>query len=250
MAGHSHSANIKHRKNAVDAKRGKLFSKLAKIIMSAARQGGGDIDANPKLRLAIEKAKAANMTKDSIERAVKKGSGELGDGVEFEELIYEGYGPCGVAVMVVCLTDNRKRTAPEIKHTFEKRGGNLGSPGSVAFMFDFRSIFVVENGERDEEQMMELALEAGADDVEVDDGLSTIFAEATDFLDAKLTLDGAGVKMLSGETGYVAQTTTKIESLDDARKILKLLEALEENEDVQNVYANYDIPDEWLEELS
>ena len=249
MAGHSHSANIKHRKNAVDAKKGKLFSKLAKIIMSAARQGGGDIDANPKLRLAVEKAKAANMTKDSIERAVKKGAGELGDGVEFEELVYEGYAPGGVAVIVTCLTDNRNRTAPDIKHIFDKRGGNLGSPGSVSFMFDFRSIFVVENGERDEDGMMELALEAGAEDVEVGEGMSTIYADATEFLSVKLALDEAGMVMSSAETGYVPQNTVKVESQEDAAKILKLLDALEDNDDVQNVYANYDIADEWLEEL-
>ena len=249
MAGHSHSANIKHRKNAVDAKKGKLFSKLAKIIMSAARQGGGDVDANPKLRLAVEKAKAANMTKDSIERAVKKGAGELGDGVEFEELVYEGYAPGGVAVIVTCLTDNRNRTAPDIKHIFDKRGGNLGSPGSVSFMFDFRSIFLVENGERDEDGMMELALEAGAEDVEVGEGMSTIYADATEFLSVKLALDEAGMVMSSAETGYVPQNTVKVESQEDAAKILKLLDALEDNDDVQNVYANYDIADEWLEEL-
>ena len=249
MAGHSHSANIKHRNNAVDAKKGKLFSKLAKIIMSAARQGGGDIDANPKLRLAVEKAKAANMTKDSIERAVKKGAGELGDGVEFEELVYEGYAPGGVAVIVTCLTDNRNRTAPDIKHIFDKRGGNLGSPGSVSFMFDFRSIFVVENGERDEDGMMELALEAGAEDVEVGEGMSTIYADATEFLSVKLALDEAGMVMSSAETGYVPQNTVKVESQEDAAKILKLLDAIEDNDDVQNVYANYDIADEWLEEL-
>ncbi len=249
MAGHSHSANIKHRKNAVDAKKGKLFSKLAKIIMSAARQGGGDVDANPKLRLAVEKAKAANMTKDSIERAVKKGAGELGDGVEFEELVYEGYAPGGVAVIVTCLTDNRNRTAPDIKHIFDKRGGNLGSPGSVSFMFDFRSIFLVENGERDEDGMMELGLVAGAEDVEVGDGMSTIYADATEFLSVKLALDEAGVVLSSAETGYVPQNTVKVESQEDAAKILKLLDALEDNDDVQNVYANYDIADEWLEEL-
>lgn len=249
MAGHSHSANIKHRKNAVDAKRGKLFSKLAKIIMSMARQGGSDVDANPKLRLAVEKAKAANMTKDSIERAIKKGAGELGDGVEFEELTYEGYAPGGIAMLVTCLTDNRNRTAPDIKHIFDKRGGSLGAQGSVAFMFDFRSIFVVENGDRDEDGMMELALETGAEDVEVGDGLSTIYADATEFLSVKLALDEAGVAMLSAETGYVPQNTIKIESKDDAEKILKLIDLLEDNEDVQNVYANYDIPDEWLAEL-
>jgi YebC/PmpR family DNA-binding regulatory protein len=249
MAGHSHSANIKHRKNAVDAKKGKLFSKLAKGMISAARQGGGDFESNPKLRLAVEKAKAANMTRDSIERAIKKGSGEDADGAEFEELLYEGYAPGGIAVLVACLTDNRNRTAPEIKHTFEKRGGNLGASGSVAFMFDFRSIFVIENGERDEDTLMELALEAGAEDVEVEDEFSTVFADATEFIPVKEALEEAGAKIESAETGYVPQNTVPVEDKDAAAKILKLIDLLEDNDDVQNVYANYDIPDEWFAEL-
>lgn len=249
MAGHSHSANIKHRKNAVDAKKGKLFSKLAKGMISAARQGGGDLEMNPKLRLAVEKAKAANMTRDSIERAIKKGSGEDADGADFEELLYEGYAPGGIAVLVSCLTDNRNRTAPEVKHTFEKRGGNLGATGSVAFMFDFRSIFVLENDGKDEDGLMELALESGAEDVEVGDTHSTVFANATEFIDVKEALEAAGAKIVSAETGYVPQNTVAIEDKDQAKKILALLDALEDNDDVQNVFANYDIPDEWLEEL-
>ena len=249
MAGHSHSANIKHRKNAVDAKKGKLFSKLAKGMISAARQGGGELESNPKLRLAVEKAKAANMTRDSIERAIKKGSGEDADGAEFEELLYEGYAPGGIAVLVSCLTDNRNRTAPEIKHTFEKRGGNLGASGSVAFMFDFRSIFVVENGERDEEALMELALEAGAEDVEVGDEFSTVFAGPTEFIEVKQALEAAGAKIESAETGYVPQNTVAVEDKDAAAKLLKLIDLLEDNDDVQNVYANYDMPDEWFDEL-
>lgn len=250
MAGHSHSANIKHRKNAVDAKKGKLFSKLAKGMISAARQGGGDLESNPKLRLAVEKAKSANMTRDSIERAIKKGSGEDADGAEFEELLYEGYAPGGIAVLVSCLTDNRNRTAPEVKHTFEKRGGNLGASGSVAFMFDFRSIFVVENDGKDEDGLMELALEAGAEDVEVGDTHSTIFASATEFVTVKLALEEAGAKISSGETGYVPQNTVAIQDKDQAKKILALLDALEDNDDVQSVFANYDMPDEWFEELT
>lgn len=249
MAGHSHSANIKHRKNAVDAKKGKLFSKLAKGMISAARQGGGDIDTNPKLRLAIEKAKAANMTRDSIERAIKKGSGADSDGVQFEELLYEGYAPGGIALMITCLTDNRKRTAPDIKFIFDKRGGNLGASGSVAFMFDFRSILVIENGERDEDALMELALEAGAEDVEVGDGFSTIYGDATEFIALKAALEAAGATITSGETGYVPQDTVAVESKEAAAKLLKLIDALEDNEDVQNVYANYDIPDEWFADL-
>jgi YebC/PmpR family DNA-binding regulatory protein len=249
MAGHSHSANIKHRKNAVDAKKGKLFSKLAKAMISAARQGGGELDSNPRLRLAVEKAKAANMTRDSIARAIKKGSGEDADGAVFEELLYEGYAPGGIAVLVSCLTDNRNRTGPEIKYTFERRGGNLGAPGSVAFMFDFRSIFVIENAERDEEGLMELALEAGAEDVDVGDEFSTVTASATEFIPVKLALEAAGAKIESAETGYVPQNTVAVADKEAAGKILKLLELLEDNDDVQNVYANYDMPDAWYEEL-
>jgi YebC/PmpR family DNA-binding regulatory protein len=249
MAGHSHSANIKHRKNAVDAKKGKLFSKLAKGMISAARQGGGDMEMNPKLRLAVEKAKAANMTRDSIERAIKKGSGEDADGAEFEELLYEGYAPGGIAVLVSCLTDNRNRTAPEVKHTFEKRGGNLGATGSVAFMFDFRSIFVMENDGKDEDSLMELALEAGAEDVEVGETHSTVLASATEFIPVKEAIEQAGGKIVSAETGYVPQNTVAVEDKEQAKKILALLDALEDNDDVQNVFANYDIPDEWLEDL-
>jgi YebC/PmpR family DNA-binding regulatory protein len=248
MAGHSHAANIRHRKNAVDAKKGKLFSKLAKGMISAARQGGGDLESNPKLRLAVEKAKAANMTRDSIERAIKKGTGEGAEG-DYEELIYEGYAPGGVAVMVACLTDNRNRTAPDIKHIFDKRGGNLGASGSVAFMFDFRAIFVVENGDRDEDGMMELALEAGAEDVEFGDGVSTLLAAATDFISVKEGLEAAGVVIASAETGYVPQNTIAVEDKDTAGKILKLIDALEDNDDVQNVFANYDIPEDWYAEL-
>lgn len=249
MAGHSHSANIKHRKNAVDAKRGKLFSKLAKAVISAARQGGGDLEGNAKLRLAVEKAKAGNMPKDSIERAIKRGSGADADGADFEELLFEGYASGGVAVLITSLTDNRNRTAPDVKHIFDKNSGNLGAPGSVSFMFDFRSIFVIENGDRDEDALMELALEAGADDVEMETEYTTIFASPTEFLTLKEALEAAGAQIASAETGYVPQNTVPVEDKKDAARVLRLLDALEENDDVQNVYANYDIPDEWLAEL-
>ncbi len=248
MAGHSHSANIKHRKNAVDAKRAKIFNKLARNIMSAARTGGPDMDTNLKLKYAGEKARAANMPKDNIERVMKRATGGK-DGADFEELTYEGYAPGGVAIMVTCLTDNRKRTAPDIKYIFERRDGNMGSTGSVAFMFDFLSIFVVECGEHDEDALMELALEAGADDIRVEGDVATILASPTEYLTVKEQLDGAGLVMLSGETGYMPQNTVRVEEKKDAAKILKLIESLEENDDVQNVYANYEISDEWLEEL-
>jgi len=249
MAGHSHSANIKHRKNAVDAKRSRVFSKLARNIISAARQGGDEVDTNLKLKYAVEKAKAANMPKDNIERAIKKGVGDK-TGAAFEELIYEGYAPGGVALLIACLTDNRKRTAPDVKYTLEHGGGNLGASGSVAFMFDFRSLFVVETEGTDEDSLMEMVLEAGADDLEVEGEFATVIGPPTEFLAIKSALEKAGLTLVSAETGYLPQNTVPVASKEDAKKLLALIESLEEHEDVQNVYANYDIAEEWLEELS
>ncbi len=248
MAGHSHSANIKRRKDSVDAKRGKLFSKLARAIISAARQGGGDPDQNLRLKLAIEKAKAGNMPKDNIERAIKTGSGTR-DGDAFEELLYEGYAPGGVALMVVALTDNRNRTAPDVKYLFERGGGNLGASGSVSFLFDFRSIYVVRTGGRVEDELLELALEAGADDLEYEEELSTILAPATAFAQVKAALEGAGLELESAELGYIPQNYVKVGTREEAAKVLRLIDLLEENEDVQDVYANYEIADEWMAEL-
>jgi len=251
MAGHSHSANIKHRKGAVDSKRAKVFSKLARNIISAARQGGPDVDGNLKLKYAVEKARAANMPKDNIERAIKKGSGDK-DGVAFEELVYEGYAPGGVALLITCLTDNRNRTAPDVRYTLEHGGGNLGTTGSVSFLFDYRSVFVVDlaSGEPGEERLMELALDAGAEDVEVEGEVATIYGAAADYLTLKRALEDAKLRLLSAETEYVPQNMVPIESKEDAKRVLRLIENLEENDDVQNVYANYEIPDEWIEELS
>jgi YebC/PmpR family DNA-binding regulatory protein len=248
MAGHSHSANIKHRKNAVDAKKAKIFSKAARNIISAVRQGGPELETNLTLKYAVEKAKAANMPKDNIERAIKRGAGDK-DGAAFEELLYEGYAQAGVALLVACLTDNRNRTAPEVKYTLEHGGGNMGATGSVAFMFDFRSIFVVDNGGKDEDALTEIALEAGADDLVVEDEVTTIYAGPADFLSVKSALEEAGLEMLSAETGHVPQNTVTVENKEDAKKILRLIDNLEENDDVQSVYSNYDIPAEWLEEL-
>ena len=250
MAGHSHSANIKHRKNAVDAKRAKIFSKLARAIISGARQGGGDPETNLKLKYAVEKAKAANMPKDNIERAIKRGAGDDKDGDAFEELIYEGYGPGGVALMVSCLTDNRNRTAPDIKYIFEKKGGNMGATGSVNYMFDFRSIFVAETGGKDEDALMEIGLEAGADDVIVDGDIVTYMAEATEFIAVKAALEAAGVTFVEADTGHVPQNTVAVEDKDEARKVLRLVDTLEDNDDVQNVYSNFEIPDDWIAEFS
>lgn len=248
MAGHSHSANIKHRKSAVDAKRAKIFSKLARNIASAVRQGGPDVDTNLKLKVAIEKAKAGNMPKDNIKRAIQSAAGEKG-GAAFEELTYEGYAAGGVAVLVTSLTDNRNRTSSDIKHMFDKGSGNMGSTGSVAFMFAFKSIFVAEKGERSEDEWMELALEAGAEDVQVETDMVTVLAAATDFIPVEEALAAAGVEFASAETGYMPQNVVKVTDKDDARKVLKLVDLLEDLDDVQSVYTNYEIPDEWIEEL-
>lgn len=249
MAGHSKFANIKHRKAAVDAKRGKIFSKLARNIISAVRQGGEDMETNLKLKYAIEKAKAANMPKDNIERAIKRGAGDK-SGDAFEELMYEGYAPGGVALMISCLTDNRNRTAPDVKYTLEKLGGNLGSTGSVSFMFQFRSIFVIATQGRKEDEIFELALEAGAEDVEIDGDSATIYGSAADFLTIKSALEEAEVEMQSAETGYIPDNNVAVDDIETAKKVLKLIDTLEDNEDVQSVYANLDIPDEWVEELN
>lgn len=248
MAGHSHSANIARRKNAVDAVRAKVFSRLAKGVMSAVRQGGPDPAANLKLRYAIEKARAANMPKDNIDRAIKRASGEGAGSIE--ELTYEGYAPGGVAVIITALSDNRNRTAPEMKTIFEKRGGNLGAPGSVSFLFEFRSIFVVETADKREEDVLEAALEAGAEDVEIEGSAATIYAAPSEFLPVKAALEAAGYAFLSAETGYVPHNTVPVQDKADAKRLLSLLAALDEHEDVQSVYANYEMPDEWVEELS
>lgn len=250
MAGHSHAANVKRRKDSVNAKKAKIFSKCARHIVSAVRVGAsGDPSQNPRLSLAIEKARAANMPKDNIDRAIKKGIGDK-DGAEFEELVYEGYAPGGVALMISCLTDNRNRTAPDIKHALEKRGGNLGAQGSVAFMFDLRSVFVVEADEdKDEEAYMEIALEVGAEDVVVEDGFATFYGPATEFIELKQGLMGQGYEeFITADTVYVPQNRIELEDAAQAKKVQALIDALEENEDVQTVSGNHHAPAEWLEE--
>jgi len=249
MAGHSHSANIAARKGAVDAKRGKVFSKLVNAILCSARAGGGDPEANLKLRYAIDKAKAANVPKDTIQRAIAKGSGSK-DGDEWQECIYEGYGPGGVALMATCLTNNRHRTAPDIKHLFERGGGNLGSPGSVSFLFELRSLYVIERQGRDEDALTEIALEIGADNVELDGDAAVITAKATEFMPMKAALEARAERFLSAELAYVPGNRVPVADKEEARKLLKLIAQLDDNEDVQNVYANYDMPAEWIEELS
>jgi len=247
MAGHSHSANIARRKGAVDQKRARTFNKCARMLQSAVRQGGPDPDTNLRLRYAIEKARAVNMPKDNMERTIKRA---VGEGKQEEELVYEGYAPGGVALMVTALTDNRHRTAGDLKHVFEKGGGNMGSPGSVGFLFKHRAILVVERGARAEDELMEIALEVGADDVRVEDTAATLLADPTVFLDVKSALEKRGLAFLTAELGYVPLNAVPVADKKLAAGVLKLIDALEENEDVQDVYANYEMPAEWLEELA
>ena len=248
MAGHSKWANIQHRKKAQDAKRGKLFTKLIREITVAARLGGGDPDSNPRLRAAIDKGLGANMTKDTIDRAVKRGSGAA-DGENYEEVRYEGYGPNGVAVMVDCLTDNRNRTVSEVRHAFSKAGGNLGTDGSVAYLFSKIGTLTFPAGS-DEDKVMEAALEAGAEDIVTNDD-ETIDVQTTPetFLDVKEAMLEAGLEPEMAEVTMSPSTSVDLE-LEDAEKVMRLVDTLEDLDDVQNVYTNADFSDEVMAQLA
>lgn len=247
MAGHSKWANIQHRKGAQDKKRGKLFTKLIREITVAARAGGSDEAANPRLRLAVDKARAASMPKDNIERAVKRGAGEL-DGVDYEEVRYEGYGPGGVAVMVDCMTDNRNRTVAEVRHAFSKYGGNLGADGSVAYIFNNVGVLEYPSGSS-EDAVMEAALEAGAEDVVTNDDASIdVLTDPTDFESVRDTMITAGFEPDTAEITMRAATSMTLDESGSA-SMMKLLETLEELDDVQEVYSNAEIPDAILERM-
>ena len=247
MAGHSKWANIQHRKGAQDKKRGKLFTKLIREITVAARMGGGDASANPRLRLAMDKALAGNMPKDTIERAIKRGAGDT-DGENYEELRYEGYGPGGTAVIVDCMTDNRNRTASEVRHAFTKAGGNLGTEGSVAYLFNKTGLISYPPGSN-EDAIMEAALEAGAEDVVTnDDGSIDVTTAPEDFSDVKTAMEGAGLVTEMAEVTFSASTSADLDR-DGAEKLLRLVDTLEDLDDVQNVYTNADIADEIMESL-
>jgi len=248
MAGHSKWANIKHRKARQDAAKGKMWSKCSRAIIVAAKQGGGDPDTNLSLRYAIDEAKAANMPKDTIEKAIKKGTGEGQDAASYEEIRYEGYGPSGVAVIVDCLTDNVNRTAPEMRKIFEKAGGNLGKPGAVSFGFDSRGVFVIEASKTSEDQLMEIALEAGADDVTSSDGAYEVTCAPADFHTVKQAIEDAGIEPDSAEITMVPQTTVECDS-KTAEQIMRLVDTLDDHDDVQKVYHNADIPEEVLAQL-
>ena len=246
MAGHSKWANIKHRKAAQDAKKGKAFTRAAKEIMLAAKTGG-DPDMNPRLRTALAAARAVNLPKDKIELAIKKGTGEL-QAEALEEIVYEGYGPAGVAVMVEVATDNRNRTVAELRHAFTKSGGNLGETGSVGWMFDKKGVLIFPAEGNNEDNLMEIGLEAGAEDVLAEDESFEVRTGIEEFNDVQQAFDDAGVAYESAELTLIPQTTVDLD-LETARKVLRLIDALEENDDVQNVSTNADFPDEIMEEL-
>lgn len=243
MSGHSKWATIKHAKGAADAKRGQMFTKFIKEISIAARMGGGDPNGNPRLRTAILKARAANMPKDNIERAIKKGTGELG-GANYEELLYEGYAPGGVAVLVEVLTDNKNRAAANVRNLFSKNGGNLGATGSVAYMFNRKGVIEYDAEVVSEEQLMEEGLEAGAEDIQADGGIITVTTDPNDFATVLETLQGKGFESVSAGISMVPDTYMAVDA-ETTRKVLKMVERIEEDDDVQNVYTNIDIPDDF-----
>ena len=243
MSGHSKWSSIKHKKGAADAKRGKVFTKLIKEITVAARMGGsGDVDANPRLRTAVAAAKSENMPKDNIERAIKKGTGEL-EGVNYEESIYEGYGPGGAAVFIESLTDNKNRAVADIRHILSKAGGNLGANGCVAWMFEQKGYIVVENDAADEDALMEVALDAGAEDVREDDSNYEIITDPRDFEAVKAAVEKESIPYIAAEITMLPQSTVNLQG-KEAEQMVKLMETLEDCDDVQKVYTNADIPEE------
>jgi YebC/PmpR family DNA-binding regulatory protein len=242
MSGHSHSANIAHRKGIVDAKRGKLFSKLCRAVFVAARHGGGDPDMNLKLRYAFDKARSFSCPKENIERAIKKATGELG-AENFEEVVYEGYGPGGVAVLCEALTDNRNRTAGELRKNFEVCGGNLGGSGCVSYLFNFKGLFVIDPKTIAEDRLMEVVLEVGADDLQRVDDYYEVTCDPKLFETIRKELEDRRIATESAETSYIPTTTVDLDA-DNGKRMLKLRDLLDENEDVQNVYANDNIPEE------
>ena len=247
MSGHSKWSSIKHKKAAADSKRGKIFTKVIREITAAAKLGGGDPDANPRLRTAIQTAKGSNMPQDNIERAIKKGTGEL-EGVTFEEVLYEGYGPEGVAVLAACLTDNKNRTAAEIRNIFNKGSGSMAGAGSVAWIFDKKGFIVVPKSSVSEEQLMEIVLGAGAEDLVATEDVFEVTASPQDLWPVKEALEKANINFKSAEITMIPKNQVAV-SPEKARAVLKLIEVLEDHEDVQNVYANCDIPDEVMKEL-
>jgi len=249
MSGHSKWASIKHKKAIVDSRRGAQFTKLARAITVAARDGGGDPAGNAALETAIAKAKAASMPKDNIERAIAKGTGEGSDAGSIESVLYEGYGPAGVAVLVETLTDNRNRTSADVRHLFTKFGGSLGEPGSVSYLFEKKGVIAIDATTCDEDDLM-VAVEAGAEDVAEDEGVFEVVTELVDFAAVRSALEQAGIEMSSAELVYRPMSLVPIPHEGQVVKLMKLIDALEENDDVDSVYANYDVPAEMLEKVA
>jgi YebC/PmpR family DNA-binding regulatory protein len=250
VSGHSKWSSIKHKKGAADAKRGKLFSKLSRAIIVAAKEGGGDPSGNLALQNAIEKAKSYSMPKDNIDRAIAKGSGADADASAFETVIYEGFGPSGVAVIVEALTDNRNRTASDVRHTFAKNGGNLGGSGAVAWLFERRGLVIVEATGVDEDELMLAAAEGGAEDIELDGSTFTVTTDAQFLSAVREAIETAGFTVDSAELTMIPKTTVEVDDEGDAKKVLRLIDELEDNDDVQDVYSNFDIPERVLEAVA
>jgi YebC/PmpR family DNA-binding regulatory protein len=249
VSGHYKWSTIKRKKGAADAKRGRIFTRLIKEITVAARMGGGDAEGNPRLRSAIATAKSENMPKDNIERAIKKGTGEL-EGAVYEEISYEGYGPGGVAVLVDCMTDNKNRTVADIRHAFSKSGGNLGETGCVSWMFDKKGSIMVDKDNTDEEELMDTALEAGAEDVVEEDNVYQVITAPEDFETVREALEADGIKFIEASVTMIPQNVVEVTDEKPAKQILKLLESLEDHDDVQSVSSNFDISDELMEAVS
>jgi YebC/PmpR family DNA-binding regulatory protein len=250
VAGHSKWANVKHKKARADAQKGKAFTKIAREIMVAAREGGADINANFRLRLAVQKAREANMPNDNVNRAIQKGAGE-GEGSSLEQFTYEGYGQAGVAVLVDIMTDNRNRTAADIRHIFSRRGGNMGEAGCVSWMFSRKGYLTIEKNESlpSEDDLMMLALESGAEDFKDEDNIFVITTSPEDFESVKESFTEKKIEFSTAEITMLPSNAVRIEDPEEAAKVLRLLEALEDHDDVQNVYANFDIPDEIIQSL-
>jgi YebC/PmpR family DNA-binding regulatory protein len=249
MSGHSKWATTKHKKAALDKTRGKLFAKIIRQVEVAARDGGGDVEANPTLRTMFQKARAASIPMDTIEKAIKRGTGEL-EGVRYEPITYEGYAPCGVAVYVEALSDNRNRTSADVRSTFSKLGGSVAEPGAVAWQFERKGVFILPKSSGSEDDLMAVGLDAGLEDLEDQGDTWQMTTAPHDFHTLKQALDDAGVKYDSADLTMVATTTVPLDNEGDARKVLHLLDALEDNDDVQNVFANFEVSDEVMARLS
>ncbi len=245
MSGHSKWSSIKRKKGALDAKRGKIFSRLSKEITTAARLGGGDVDANPRLRTVIQAAKAENMPKDNLERAIKKGTGEL-PGVQYEDLVFEGYGTGGAAILVECMTDNKNRTTPEIKSIFAKSGGSLASPGSVAWIFESKAYFEVDKSSISEDDLFALVIDAGAQDLKTTESVYEITAEPGDFEVIRQALESNKIATLEASLTKIPKDVVEVTDPSKAKSILRLMDSLEDHDDVQNLYSNFDIPEDLI----